>query len=126
VVVTGRVWLKAALVLTTFAYPAGHFAFQRSVGGDPWTLGGWAMYTVPRPKIAVLVQDDRKLLDARRACPAPTSDYVSSRLVAGRLADPEPLRQCLEKAGFSRKPLWRAERRFDGKTGRFVTRREPL
>ena len=123
---TGRVWLGAALVLTTFVYPAAHFAFQRSVGGDPWTLGGWAMYTVPRPKIAVLIQIDQKLLDARRPCPALTSDYVSSRLVAGPLADSEPLRQCLEKAGFARTPLWRVERRFDGKTGRFVTRREPL
>ena len=123
---TDRVWLKAALVLTTFAYPAGHFAFQRSVGSDPWTLGGWAMYTVPRPKIAVVIQDDQKLLDARRACPAPTSDYVSARLVAGRLADSEPLRRCLVQAGFAGKSLWRAERRFDGETARFVTSREPL
>jgi hypothetical protein len=123
---TEGVWLKAALVLITFAYPAAHFAFQRAVGGDPWTLGGWAMYTVPRPKVAVLIQDGQRLLDARRACPAPTSDYVSSRLMVGRFADPEPLRQCLERAGFTRKSLWRAERRFDGGSGRFVTRREPL
>jgi hypothetical protein len=118
--------LKAAMVLATLAYPAAHFALHRVVGTDPWTLGGWAMYTVPRPKLAVFVPREGKLVDATSLCPTEAVDYVSRRMAFGHIADEAKLRDCLRQRGLRGKELWLAERRFEGASGRFVTAKSRL
>ncbi|MGH0037077.1 MAG: hypothetical protein ACQGVK_18785 [Myxococcota bacterium] len=41
----------AIAVAVAFVWPALHFGLSRWAGSDPWELFGFAMYTVPHPRV---------------------------------------------------------------------------
>ncbi len=48
--------ILAGLVGVVLSWPAAHFAMTRTWEMDPWELYGFAMYTVPHPRIQLEIR----------------------------------------------------------------------
>jgi hypothetical protein len=111
-----------------FLWPALHFLACRALEIDPWKLGGWAMYTVPKQHVwvEVLTSDahGRPVLWATGPGRVEVELFRQRRQALGLLADPEPLARRARAADRTIATVVVRTRlaRFDGTTGRFLSR----
>ncbi len=64
-------WLAAGFLIAFGLWPAVQHGLSLRYGVDPWKLAGWAMYSVPAPRVTVRIagvrpDGSRRLLDYRR------------------------------------------------------------
>lgn len=113
-------YAKILVVIVLLLYPLAHWVLHIRVHTDPWTLGGWAMYAVPRGRIAVQIHKEGVEHNANALCREETLNYVSQGLALGRLASGDELRRCLESKLEQPFDVIVLHRLFDGLTGRFI------
>jgi hypothetical protein len=93
-----------AVLCVSFAWPIAHYATVRSLGLNPWNWWGWAMYTMPAPRVKARTVsletgrdfDPRKATreNARRIQLA-YLDYSGKQMELGALHEPEDFARTL-------------------------------
>jgi len=111
---------KVFVVILLLTYPLAHWIVHVKNHTDPWTMGAWAMYAVPRGKIAVSVVKDGLSQSAHALCPQETVNYVSRSLALGRGVDGSELWRCLRQKNEGPFDVRVLRRMFDGPSGKFV------
>lgn len=91
-------WLFAAM-----AWPIAQYLACQSLGANPWKLGGWAMYTVPKQRVDVRIIANGETIDSRQLasgrCGGEHRRFVQWRDGVGRWATPRSLAQCVQQSG---------------------------
>jgi len=96
-----------AVLCASFAWPPVHYFVVRSLGLNPWNWWGWAMYTMPAPRVKArtvsldtgLDLDPRKTTreHARRIGRA-YIDFSSAQMELGALYEPDAFARVLLEA----------------------------
>lgn len=102
-----RRWL-AGIAAVALVWPGLHAALTRTAGSDPWELFGFAMYTVPHPRVQVelKVTVDGRLRPLRAAgtLRKEIDDYARRKATLGRMVSDEDFARRL----LARNPGWQA------------------
>jgi hypothetical protein len=103
-----RKWVIAALLVLHVAWIANHMRLVASDQINPWRLGGYAMYTVPRPSARLRVLDA-----ASPETPIPVSLF--SYMVAQRYNNPGRTFRCAHTPTSALRALIHGNKQLIGK-----------